>query len=277
VTRTGELSNWKGLAYPNTAFGALHATFLARGGITGPLEVFEGNKGFKDSISGPFEIDWSREGLERVSRTIVKKYNAEIHSQSAIEGILELRQHGLSAGDVERIDLEIFDVAFHIIGGGEEGDKKAVHTKEAADHSLPYLVAVALLDGEVMPAQYRPARIRSDDVQALLLRVTVRPDDAFSRRFPAEMPCRVRLSLRDGRVLTSELADYPGFLTRGRTWEAAREKLERLAEAYTTLSLRDRIAATVAELERVRVPELTSMLTAVRSPGTAAAAKETTR
>jgi hypothetical protein len=91
------------------------------------------------------------------------------------------------------------------------------------------------------------------------------------------MPCRVRLSLRDGRVLTSELADYPGFLTRGRTWEAAREKLERLAEAYTTLSLRDRIATTVAELERVRVPELTSMLTAVRRSGTAGAAKETTR
>src|SRR5206468_7254402 len=42
VTRTGSLSNWKGLAYPNTAFGATHATFLAMRGITGPLEVFEG-------------------------------------------------------------------------------------------------------------------------------------------------------------------------------------------------------------------------------------------
>ena len=140
-----------------------------------------------------------------------------------------------------------------------------------------YLVAVALLDGEVMPAQYRPARILSDDVQALLLRVAVRPDDAFSRRFPAEMPCRVRVSLRDGRVLTAELADYPGFLTRGRTWEAAREKLERLGAPYTTRSLRDRIAATVAELERFRVHELTTLLAAVRRPETAAAAGATTR
>src|SRR5256885_16969428 len=100
-----------------------------------------------------------------------------------------------------------------------------VRNKEQADHSLPYLVAVALLDGEVMPAQYRPARILSDDVQALLLRVAVRPDDAFSRRFPAEMPCRLRVTLRDGRVLTAELADYPGLLTRGRTWGGARANL----------------------------------------------------
>ena len=39
-------------------------------GVTGPLEVFEGNKGFKDSISGPFEIDWSRENLERADLVI---------------------------------------------------------------------------------------------------------------------------------------------------------------------------------------------------------------
>src|SRR5207245_8783480 len=80
VTRTGTLSHWKGLAYPNTAFGATHAAFLAARGITGPLEVFEGNKGFMDAIVGHFDIDWSKEGLERVTRTIVKKYNAEIHS-----------------------------------------------------------------------------------------------------------------------------------------------------------------------------------------------------
>jgi len=66
VTRTGRLSHWKGLAYPNTAFSTTHAAFLARRGITGPLEVFEGNKGFKEAISGPFTVDWERENLEIV-------------------------------------------------------------------------------------------------------------------------------------------------------------------------------------------------------------------
>src|SRR5579871_4620904 len=75
VTRTGNLSHWKGLAYPNTAFGATHAAFLAMRGVTGPEAVFEGNKGLMDAITGPFEIDWAREDLEIVRRTSVKKYN----------------------------------------------------------------------------------------------------------------------------------------------------------------------------------------------------------
>lgn len=277
VTRTGRLSHWKGLAYPNLAGAVTATTLLARRGITGPLEVFEGEKGFMDAIAGYFELNWATEDLERVTGTILKKYNAEIHSQSALEAVLELRtREHLSAADVERVELDIFDVAYRIIGGGEEGDKMVVLTKEDADHSLPYLMAVALLDGAVMPEQYRPARIRSDDVQALLRRVVVHPDEGFSRRFPAEMPCRVRVTLREGRVLTAELADYPGFLTRGRTWEATREKFERLATPFTTSALRDRIAATVGELERSSVAELTNLLAAVQLPRAAAAAMETT-
>jgi 2-methylcitrate dehydratase len=90
------------------------------------------------------------------------------------------------------------------------------------------------------------------------------------------MPCRVRLTLHDGRILTKELADYPGFHTRGRTWEAIREKFERLAAPYTTPSLRDRIAAAVAGLEESPVIEVTSLLAAVRRPAATVAAKETT-
>src|SRR3984893_12277435 len=160
VTRTGSLSNWKGMAYPDTAFGATHATFLAMRGITGPLEVFEGNKGLMDAITGHFELDWSRENLEAVRHTSVKKYNAEFHSQSALEGVLELRAtHHVRPEEIEGISIDIFDVAYHIIGGGEEGDKQRVRTKEEADHSLPYMVAVALLDGDVSPAQYAPGGI----------------------------------------------------------------------------------------------------------------------
>src|SRR5262249_58223412 len=76
VTRTGRLSHWKGLAYPSVAASAANATFLAMRGITGPLEVFEGNKGFMESISGSFEIDSERDDLDVVRRTILKQYDA---------------------------------------------------------------------------------------------------------------------------------------------------------------------------------------------------------
>ncbi|TMD62892.1 MAG: MmgE/PrpD family protein [Chloroflexi bacterium] len=261
----GRLSHWKGLAYPNTAFDATHVAFLAMRGITGPLEVFEGNKGFMESIAGKFEINWQQENLEAVTRTSIKKYNAEFHSQSVLEGILELRaSHQVEAQNVDSIEIEIFDVAFHIIGGGEEGDKQLVRTKEEADHSLPYMVAVALLDGEVSPAQYTPERIMRQDVQTLLRKVTTRPNDEMSKRFPAEMPCRIHIVLKNGQSLSSEKRDYEGFYTRPMSWEMAAQKFERLASPYTDSDLRRSIEDTVERLEAMEIQQLTEPLAQVR-------------
>lgn len=266
VTRTGALSHWKGLAYPNTAWGATHATFLARRGITGPLEVFEGTKGFMDSIAGKFEIDWAKEDLERVTRVILKKYNAEVHAQPAIEGILALkRERPFAAPDVEHIDLETFDVAYHIIGGGQEGDKTRVCTKEQADHSLQYILAVAILDDQVMPEQYLPERIQREDVQHLLHRVAVRTSSAYSKRFPNEMSCRVTVHLRDGQNLTREQHNYEGFHTDPMSWQTVVRKFERLSAPVTTAGLRNQIIESVAGLESIPITALTSLLAQART------------
>lgn len=261
VTRTGTLSHWKGLAYPNTAFIGTHAAFLAKRGITGPPEVFEGIKGFKETVSGPFRIDWQNEDLERVTRTIVKRYNAEIHAQSAIEGVLELRQqHHFDGAAVEQVDIDIFDVAHKIIGGGEEGDKTEVHTKEQADHSLQYMVAAALYDGDVLPAQYAPSRISAPDVQSLLRRVTVRPDAGFSARFPEEMACRVAIVLRDGRRVEIEKRDYQGFHTRPMSWSDAAAKFHRLVASSATAEGEHAIVEAVANLDHMKVREFAPLL-----------------
>jgi 2-methylcitrate dehydratase len=261
VTRTGVLSQWKGLAYSFNAFGAVQAAFLAGVGITGPAEVFEGNKGFMETIAGHFEIDWEREDLERVRRTFLKRYNAEIHSQSALEALLELREaYELDPTAVERIELDTFQVAYDIIGGGEEGGKKDIRTKEEADHSLPYLVAVALLDGQVMPEQFAPERIVRADVQALLQRVHVRPAADLSARFPAEHACRIRLRLSGGAMLAAEKRDYEGFLTRPMSWEGARRKFERLASGSVEPGLAAELAETVWALDELETRDLTTLL-----------------
>lgn len=270
VTRTGSLSNWKGLAYPNTAFAATSTTFLAARGVTGPAEVFEGNKGFMDTIAGDFTIDWASEDLERVTSTILKKYNAEIHSQAAIEGLLELRdRHHLDAADIERIELEIFDVAWHIIGGGEEGDKTTVTTKEEADHSLNYLLAVALLDGQVLPAQYAPERIVAPDVQDLLRRVHVRPAEDLSARFPAEHACRLRVVLADGSEVAIAKHDYEGFTTRPMSWDRVVTKFHDLALGHVDKPIADEVVDAVSHLERIKARDLTDLLALVPSARTA--------
>jgi 2-methylcitrate dehydratase len=265
VTRTGALSHWKGLAYPYTAFAALSSTFLATRGITGPLEVFEGNKGFQESVAGKFHIEWEKENLERVNLTILKKFNAEIHSQTILEGALELlKAHAFQPGDIRKVEIQTFGVAYHIIGGGEEGNKKIVRTKEEADHSLHYMTAVALLDGRVGPEQYLPGRIQRSDVQELLQKIEVTPSELYSRKFPGRMPGHLKIHLREGRILEIEKEDYHGFHTRLMDWETVCEKFEKLALPFTDRDLRSRIIDTVYNLENHSVGDLTRLLTGVR-------------
>jgi 2-methylcitrate dehydratase len=270
VTRTGRLSHWKGLAFPNTAACCTRVVFLAMNGITGPLEVFEGDKGFMDAIAGVFDIDWLREDLERIKRTILKRFNAEIHSQAAIQGVLDLKQrYQFCSAEVERVDIETFDVAFNIIGGGEEGDKtNSVNTKEQADHSLPYVIAVAILDGDVMPAQYDLDRIQREDVQRLLRRVFVSANPAYSQRFPGEMPCRVQVVLRGGQTLVKESRDYPGFVSHPMSWDMVCNKFNLLMAPYATDAERKALIDAVADLENTRIRDLMRLLTSIRVQST---------
>ena len=266
VTRTGEISNWKGLAYPETGFTATHSAFLAKRGITGPPAVFEGNKGFMHSIAGEFKLDWDEEDLERVTDTIIKKYNAEIHSQVTLEGALELkREHNIDPSTIENIEIDTFDVAFHIIGGGEEGDKTIVRRKEEADHSLHYMTAVALLDDHVLPAQYEQSRIEADDVQSLLRKVQVTEKPAYSDRFPDHMVCDIRIHT-DGEVYEVHKEDYEGFHTRPMSWSTVSEKFTRLAEPYTDAALRDDIVDSVQDLETLPATDLFDLLARVETP-----------
>jgi 2-methylcitrate dehydratase len=89
-----------------------------------------------------------------------------------------------------------------MIGGGKYLDPKSVKTKEDADHSLPYMAAVSLLDGQLEPDQYESSRIRSKDVQFLLKKVTVKPNRAFTGDYPRTMTCRI--SIVDPRIWTRQ-------------------------------------------------------------------------
>jgi len=262
VTRTGKLSNWKGLAYPFMAFCALHGAFLAREGITGPLEVFEGNRGFMDSVAGRFQIDWNKENLEIVNRTILKKYNAEIHSQSAIECMLYLRNvEGIRAQDVDSIGVRVFDVAYDIIGGGEEGEKKLVTTKEEADHSLAYILSVALIDGKVTPEQYEPQRIMGSDIQSLLKKIQVHPSKEFSNSFPNALPCEITVRLRNGKTVTRTVDDYEGFLTRPMDASGAIEKFSSLVSGFIDEERKKKIIDAVTHLEDIEIRQMMESLT----------------
>src|SRR5205823_10686561 len=128
-----------------------------------------------------------------------------------------------------------------------------VQTKEQADHNLRYLAAVALLDGDVGPAQFTAARIRRRDVQSLLKRVTVRPSRLYTWRYPDAMDCKVSIALKNGSKLSIKKNAYEGFCRTPMRWTQVVEKFERLTERFTTTRLRTSLVDTVANLANLRV------------------------
>jgi 2-methylcitrate dehydratase len=111
-----------------------------------------------------------------------------------------------------------------------------------------------------MPAQYELSRILREDVQSLLRRISVMANPAYSERFPAEMPCRIRVVLHDGQSLVRESRDYPGFVSQPMSWEMARAKFDQLAAPYTTDEQREAITTAISDLENVRVRDLMRLL-----------------
>jgi 2-methylcitrate dehydratase len=127
------------------------------------------------------------------------------------------------------------------------------------------MVAAALLDGNVLPAQYSPERIGRTDIQGLLRRIVVRPNKNYSARFPAEMCSAVRVLLKDGRVLQIEKRDYEGFRTRPMDWKTVIAKFDGVAEPFASKGARDRIIDAVQSLERMRVHDFTAVLAQLTS------------
>jgi 2-methylcitrate dehydratase len=262
VIRTGRLSSWKGFASAQAAMACVHMVLLATKGLTGPLNLMEGPQGWEEVIGERIEVDWTRQPLQKFMDSSIKRYNAEGHTQSALECLLDLRaEYGFEAAEVLRVEVDAFKQVHNIVGGGEAGDRSLVASKEQADHSLPYLCAAALLDGDVWPDQLTDERLRRADVQELMKRVWVRQREELNMRYPNEMPVEVKVLLRDGRELRGRKSDFLGFArTRRLDWEGARAKFERLAGPGLDRALVREIEQAIQSLDQVQVSELTRLL-----------------
>jgi 2-methylcitrate dehydratase len=266
VVRAKPLSQWKGLASAQSALEAMNTLFLARRGVEGPLQVIEGANGIDNLLHMQVRIDWDKEGYEGVLESTIKKYNAMIHTQSAVHCMVELaRQNKLDPTKIVAIEADVTRMTYDFAGGGLYGMDKVIRTKEQADHSLPYLLAVALLDGDVMPAQFEPDRIAKADVQQLLKKVSVRPDQEFTELYPAKMPAKIIVRLQDGTVIEHEVQDYPGLASRPFTWEDSVGKFDRLVAGRTDESLCQEIKDAVRLLESIQVKNLMQLLGRVTS------------
>jgi 2-methylcitrate dehydratase len=229
-TRAGELSMWKGCAFANAARNGVFASLLAAEGLTGPAPIFEGELGFMKLLTGTFELP-PLGGAGRpfmMNDTYIKFWPAEYHSQSAIDAALQLRAEVDDINSIAAIDLDTFDAAVDIIG--KDPEKWRPKTRETADHSLPYCVAVALADGAVTLTQFDPRRFTDPALLALVDRVKVHRDGSLSERYPAGIPNRITLTLTTGRKVVREV-EYPrGHARNPMTDAEVEEKFRTLVE-----------------------------------------------
>src|SRR5580693_9292887 len=273
VLRAKPLSQWKGLASAQSALGAMNTLFLARRGVEGPVQVVEGPNGIDNLLDMKLRIDWDNQGYEGVVESTIKKYNAMIHTQSAVHCMVELaRQNwaalsvadGFNPSQVASIGAEVTQMTYDFAGGGEYGVDREVRTKEQADHNLAYLLAVALLDGNVMPAQFTPERINRSDVQALMKKVSVRPNHEYTDEYPRRMPAKITVRLQNGTAFEHEVKDFPGLPSHPFTWEDSVEKFDQLVAGRIDAHLSQDIKDAVRSLENIQVEDLTKLLNQVQ-------------
>jgi 2-methylcitrate dehydratase PrpD len=175
------------------------AAQLARRGVTGSLDVLDGEAGLGRAMSdGP---DWSQAGATlghdfHITRLTFKNHIGCGHTFAAIDGALALKaRHGLAAGEIERVHVATYRPALDI----------ACHTHPTtaneARFSLAYVVATALAHGSVRLAAYEPERLDDPATRALMERISVAVDPELDAAFPGQRAARVVIETRDGRLL----------------------------------------------------------------------------
>ena len=260
VIRSGELSMWKGCATAGANSAAVFSAQLAALGMTGPPAAFEDKSGWWRQFTGePVALSafGSTDGPWRIMNTSFKSYPAQIHIQGAISLAAGLRSQ-VKLADIASIHVESYRSAAH---SSADPAKWLPKNRETADHSLPYLVAVALLDGTVTPAIFTDARIADPAVPPILAKMTVTENPAYTARFPQEAITRIDVTTTAGQHLVAETTHPKGHYLHPLADADIEAKFRELAAGTLTPTGCDAALAAVWGIDTA--PSVTALLDAM--------------
>jgi 2-methylcitrate dehydratase len=210
---------WKGCAAASATRAGIFAAQLAQQGMSGPYQPFDGRYGLWEQAAGhPVEIapfpssSQASRGVRRgpgeefrIAQTTFKFFPSQIHTQGPIGLALELRAQ-VAPSDIASIRIQGYHSA--VSSAGSEPEKWDPKTRETADHSIPFLVAVALQDGAVTPASFTAQRISDPALRPIIAKMTMEENPEFTRRYPGEYNCRIEATTHSGRQYVAATA-YP--------------------------------------------------------------------
>jgi 2-methylcitrate dehydratase len=232
-TRTGELSMWKGCAGPNAAKNGLFAALLASEGMTGPHQIIEGPSGLWNQVTGRFELgSFGGQGRSFKIEDTFFKYKPVMYTiLLPVETALKLREEiDINEMDSIRVFLDAFCIASS--SGPEKYDP---HTRETADHSIPYIVVAALVDGEISEKTYTPGRYRDPKILSILKKFTMEEDPQYTREWPKTFNCRIEVKGKSGQKWVKHMKNPKGHPSNPMSDSEIKEKFLKLSQEALSL------------------------------------------
>ena len=249
-SRKGEISTWKAHAPAFAGKMAVEAVDRAMRGQTSPVPIYEGEDGVIAWLLGGPEARYTvplpgpGEAKRSILDTYTKEHSAEYQAQAWIDLARRLHSEHPELGDPGQVDSIVLRTSHHthfVIGSGANDPQKydPAASRETLDHSLPYIVAVALQDGAWHHVDsYAPERASREDTVALWQRITTEEDPEWTRRYHSldlaekAFGGEAVITLADGTVLREEIAVADAHPLGARPFARAQyiEKFRTLAE-----------------------------------------------
>ncbi len=246
VSRWGDLSMMKGSATSFSTRNGVFAAMLTREGFTSAPEPFEGIYGFHH-LSGPFEVHLPMlPDKLSIEGSKTKYWPAE----GNVQGLLDMVPRILEWTTVHDIEVIEVTVPEHLVVHLADEPKYDPQTRETADHSLPYMLMVALQDGTLTVDSYNAERYLDPDLRPLLRKVTVHGSKEYDDLFRAPSflrdgygpprPAFIKIRKTDGSIFQEEVMHHKGHPTNPMTRNDFNAKLD-LCSAELTAEQRERI------------------------------------
>ncbi len=250
-TRVGTLSMWKGCAMANASRNAVFAALLAKEGMTGPSPIFEGRYGFFKAITGPFELEeFGGNGRPfRIMDVMIKRYPCGQFSQTAIDAALKVRPKLSNVDEITEVNIGTFASGKNVMAGDTE--KWHPRTRESADHSIPYVVAVALMHGNVEVKHFDDRYLFNPELLSLVQRIKVEETEECNSMYPNAMANRVEVITKSGKRFSELVQYHRGHQKNLLTDEEIEEKFASLAADLLAPEQRKQVLSLVWNLEQV--------------------------
>jgi len=247
-----ELTMARNLRFPYGAYHGILGALLARKGFKGPLNVFEGHHGINEVIAGE-EMDLEKLRQPRKDWTILNTWikNKDLAAGGSMHGQLEaaltlVKEHDIRAQDVAEVRAKTNPYTYSLLAN--PATRRYPKTKETADHSTYYCMAVAILDRAVGPEQFSEEKLQDPRVRELADKVFVEPDPSLEESIS---PGIVEITTKTGQKYCCEVLQPKGHPMNPMNDADVEEKFRSMAGKLMDEQQMREIIETVYNLEKL--------------------------